>query len=193
MPEGQSARHGNVISPPSRAGIHLEPWQAAGLETGKFFPALQAGLRDPDAPDDVPNNTPPVDGKIASAGLDFAASLDEPRDDWTKHPVRAGDQLEVTWHMHAPHKTRRWNYFLTSSSWDPKKPLARAQFDPTPIMTILNTGQPYWASDALMPDNPTVHQVRLPSDRKGYHVLLAVWEVADTGNAFYQAIDLDLT
>ncbi|GLW98996.1 lytic polysaccharide monooxygenase [Microtetraspora sp. NBRC 16547] len=53
--------------------------------------------------------------------------------------------------------------------------------------------EPYRASDDLMPDNPTVHQVSLPHDRKGYHVLLAVWEVADTGNAFYRVIDLDLT
>ncbi|CAK8743194.1 GlcNAc-binding protein A [Sodalis praecaptivus] len=27
--------------------------------------------------------------------------------------------------------------------------------------------------------------------RSGYHVILAVWEVADTGNAFYQVIDVD--
>ncbi len=193
MSERATPRHGSVSNPRSRADIHLSAWQAAALEAGKFFPALQAGLHDPYAADDVANNTPPVDGRIASAGLDFASSLDEPRTDWAKHAARAGQELEITWHMHAPHKTRRWNYFLTTSSWDPKKPLARAQFDPTPIATIQNAAQPYWAHDDLIPSNPTVHRVRLPEEHRGYHVLLAVWEIADTGNAFYQVIDLDLS
>lgn len=30
-------------------------------------------------------------------------------------------------------------------------------------------------------------------ERRGYHVLLAGWEVANTGNAFYQVIDLNFT
>ncbi|MBA4152342.1 MAG: chitin-binding protein [Acinetobacter sp.] len=42
----------------------------------------------------------------------------------------------------------------------------------------------------MKPANPTVHNVPLP-ERTGYHVLLAVWEVADTGNAFYQVVDLE--
>ncbi|MFC5823445.1 lytic polysaccharide monooxygenase auxiliary activity family 9 protein [Nonomuraea insulae] len=185
-------RHGGVSSPPSRASLYLEPWQAAGLEAGKFFPALHSGLSDPFAPDDVANAEPPADGRIASAGQAFAAVLDEPRADWDKHPVRAGETLEVVWHFHAPHKTRRFSYFLTTDGWNPEKPLARAQFPAEPIATFQNNEQPFWEHD-LLPADPTVHHVPLPEDRSGYHVLLAVWEVADTPNAFYQVIDLDLT
>ncbi len=29
-------------------------------------------------------------------------------------------------------------------------------------------------------------------DRSGYHVILAVWDVADTANAFYNVIDVNL-
>ena len=41
-----------------------------------------------------------------------------------------------------------------------------------------------------MPSNPTQHPITLPN-KSGYHVILAVWEVADTWYAFYQAIDVD--
>ncbi len=42
----------------------------------------------------------------------------------------------------------------------------------------------------LMPPNPTDHTVML-SARRGYHVILAVWELADTSGAFYQVADVD--
>ena len=32
----------------------------------------------------------------------------------------------------------------------------------------------------------------MPTDRSGYHVILAVWDVADTANAFYNVIDVNL-
>ncbi|KLL10778.1 chitin-binding protein [Protofrankia sp. BMG5.30] len=184
----QSIRHGSVIEPVSRAAIYLESWQAAGLEAGKFFPATESGLLDPFAPDDVPNAQPPADGRIASAGQDFAASLDEPRSDWQTHTVSSGQKLQVSWSYHAAHKTRRWNYFLTRDGWDPNRPLSRDQFESAPIHTEQFSGQPYWSADLLPPD-PTRHTITLPR-RNGYHVLLAVWEVADTGNGFYQVIDL---
>jgi chitin-binding protein len=40
------------------------------------------------------------------------------------------------------------------------------------------------------PSNPTVHSGTLPQ-RTGRHILLAVWDIADTGNAFYQCSDVD--
>ena len=36
------------------------------------------------------------------------------------------------------------------------------------------------------------HEANVPTDRNGYHLILAVWEIADTGNAFYQVIDVNL-
>ncbi len=184
--------HGTVQSPASRGHLYLENGAANGLEAGKFFPQTQAGLRDPYAPDDVPNVTPPADGKIASAGRPEAAILDETGRDWKKHSVEAGQRLDVTWSFTAPHKTRRFNYFLTRSDWNPHQPLARDQFEPSPFHTVQLAGQPYWAADDLTPANPSTHALPLPP-RTGHQVLLAVWEVADTGNAFYQVIDLDFS
>ncbi len=179
-----------MTDPPSRAAIYLTDWQAADLEAGKFFPATEAGLQDPFAPEDVVSATPPPDGRIASAGRDYAAMLDEPRPDWQAHQVSPGESLTVSWHFRMPHKTRRWNYFLTRPDWDPGLPLSRAQFEPEPFHVVQLPCQPFWQCDDLEPENPTQHTFTLP-ERSGRQVLLAVWEVADTGNAFYQVIDLD--
>ncbi|WP_177944882.1 lytic polysaccharide monooxygenase, partial [Klebsiella grimontii] len=34
--------------------------------------------------------------------------------------------------------------------------------------------------------------INIPTDRKGYHVIYAVWGIGDTVNAFYQAIDVNI-
>lgn len=183
-------KHGTVTNPPSRAQIYLEAWQAEGMESGKFFPEWRSGVQDPYASEDIPSNTPPADGRIASAGQSFAAMLDEPREDWKKHSVSAGQKLEMTWHFHKLHKTRRWNYFLTKPNWDPTQPLSRAQFEAEPFTVVQNPHRPYWDYEDLVPSNPTTHTLTLP-EREGYQVLLCVWEVADTGYAFYQVVDLD--
>lgn len=35
------------------------------------------------------------------------------------------------------------------------------------------------------------HEVKLPTHKKGQHVIVLMWIVANTGNAFYQAFDVD--
>ncbi|TKI83198.1 chitin-binding protein, partial [Bacillus cereus] len=40
--------------------------------------------------------------------------------------------------------------------------------------------------------NNLSHKINVPTDRSGYHVILAVWDVADTVNAFYNVIDVNL-
>lgn len=189
-------RHGHVFQPASRAFF---AWQAGLIddgalnqrESGKFFPATLGNLPDPFAPTDQPNVAPPADGKIASAGQLTGQILDEPGSHWKKHEVHSGKSLDVSWHFTANHVTRRFNYFITKENWNPSLPLSRAQFEPEPFYTVQINLQPFWEhSDEMKPSSPTTHELILP-ERKGYHVLLAVWEVADTANAFYQVVDLD--
>lgn len=191
-----SLRHGHIFSPKSRAYF---AWEAGRMnagqlnqrEAGKFFPQLASGLRDPIAPDDQANALPPPDGRIASANQGDSIFLDEPGRHWQKHDVESHQLLTVSWHYTARHLTRRWNYFITRPDWNPDLPLSREQFEEKPFWQVQLSEQPFWShGEALNPPNPTVHDVMLP-ERTGYHVLLAVWEVADTGNAFYQVIDLD--
>ncbi|MET0941646.1 MAG: lytic polysaccharide monooxygenase auxiliary activity family 9 protein [Mesorhizobium sp.] len=190
-------RHGLVTSPRSRAQIlvdsgQLPHWQAVELEGGKFFPATEGNLQDSFAPDDIPNRAPPADGLIASGGhTDQRAILNQPGTHWARNPVRSGEQLNIRWDYTATHLTRRWNYFVTRDGWNPNAVLSRAQFEPTPFATYLLQHRPFWTQTGqLMPSNPTQHPITLPN-KSGYHVILAVWEVADTWYAFYQAIDVD--
>ncbi|MEU5299784.1 lytic polysaccharide monooxygenase auxiliary activity family 9 protein [Streptomyces noursei] len=100
--------------------------------------------------------------------------------------VHAGQTVQLSYS--APQTTTsRWRYFITRANWDPSASLTRAQFEPHPFHTVEPDAV---ATRTLSQDSPTVQDFSLP-ERQGYHVLLAVWEVADTGNAFYQAIDLD--
>jgi chitin-binding protein len=117
--------------------------------------------------------------------------------------------LRLTWHYRArsetqgyiaagvfdshpePHKSRRWKFFITRPGWDPEKPLSREQFDLTPLEGGEDyDGQPF-SGHGLLPPDPHQLQVELPAMHSGYHVLLAIWEVAETGYAIYQVIDLD--
>lgn len=189
--------HGAVSSPKSRAYFAAERGLIEGnlqygIEWGKFFPAVTGGLRDPYASTDVTNIAPPVDGKIASGERPGATYLDRTDVDWQKHKVYGGEALDFVWTFTALHKYRRFNYFITRVGWDPSQPLSRAQFEPEPFATFLNTRQPYWGyTDAEMwPANPTTHTLTLP-EREGYYVLLGVWEVAETDKAFYQVVDLE--
>lgn len=183
--------HGRINTPASRASKELG-WGANALESGKFFPETKSGLRDPFALSDVTNFAPPEDGKIASAGFVGAEVLDEYGEDrWSKNDIKARSITQFTWAYSAVHKTRRWNYFVTKDDWDPNAPLTREQFEEEPFFMVQNEEQPFWEHD-LMPENPTIHQVKMPN-KKGYHVVLGVWEVADNGNAFYQVVDVNFT
>ncbi|WP_342354080.1 lytic polysaccharide monooxygenase [Chromobacterium violaceum] len=131
---------------------------------------------------------------MASAGQAHSAVLDEQSAvRWHKPPVKSGQMLELECSYHASHLTRRWNDFVTQACWDPNRPLARDQFESEPFYKAELTAQPFWEHQAeLTPPQQTIHQVRL-SERRGYHVVLAAWEVADTGNAFYQVIDFNFS
>lgn len=128
----------------------------------------------------------PPDGRIASAngGLgqidDFV--LDEQSEDrWIKQDMKGGENT-FTWKYTAPHKTTKWHYYITKKGWDPNKPLTRDVFEL--IETVNHNG--------TSASNNLSHKVDVPTDRSGYHVILAVWDVADTSNAFYNVIDVNL-
>ncbi|WP_420488662.1 lytic polysaccharide monooxygenase [Paenibacillus arenosi] len=122
----------------------------------------------------------PADGKLASAGLGGFDQLNaQSSTRWTKVNMSSGT-VTFNWKLTAAHATTKWEYFITKPNWDPNAPLSRAQFDLTPFCSV-NTGgarPPFNYSDTC----------NVPQ-RTGYHVILAVWTVHDTPNAFYNVID----
>lgn len=190
--------HGHVPTPKSRAYFaweegQMDLGQLNQREAGKGYPGTLAGKQDPKFPADVVCALPPPDGKIASANQGNCEFLDEPGDHWQQHEVKSGQLLDFVWEYTARHSTRRWVYFITTKDWNPDKPLSRAQFEPEPFHTVENQQNPYWEHrEAMLPPMPNIHPVPLPA-RIGYHVVLAIWEVAETGNAFYQVVDFNFS
>lgn len=125
----------------------------------------------------------PPDGHIASAnGVlgDFILDL-QTADRWKKTDITTGVNSFI-WKYRAYHSTAKWHYYITKQGWDPNKPLERASLEL--IGTIEGNG--------AIPTDNTPHKISVPNDRKGYHVILAVWDVADTVNAFYSVIDVNV-
>ena len=66
--------------------------------------------------------------------------------------------------------------------WNPNLPLSRSSFDLNPFaqwkVTIASR---QWRSNTCNVPN-----------RSGYQVILAVWDIGDTANAFYNVIDVNM-
>lgn len=96
-----------------------------------------------------------------------------------------GGMNTFKWYLTAPHASANWKYYITKKDWDPNKPLTRSALELEPFCVYDFEGK--------KPNTVAEHECEVPTDRSGYHIILGVWEIADTANAFYQVIDVDLT
>ncbi|PGM89779.1 lytic polysaccharide monooxygenase [Bacillus cereus] len=169
--------HGFVEKPGSRAALCSQNYGALNLNCGNVMYEPQSL----EAPKGFPQGGP-VDGKIASAGGLFGGILDQQTADrWFKNTIKGGENT-FTWKYTAPHLTSQWHYYITKKGWNSNKPLTRADFE------LIGTVK----HDGSAASNNLSHKINVPTDRSGYHVILAVWDVADTVNAFYNVIDVNL-
>lgn len=134
-----------------------------------------------------PNNFPqagPADGQIANAGNALFKELNEQSATrWAKTNISTGVN-EFTWHHTARHATKTWRYFITKQGWNQSAGLTRSSFDTKPFCTV--------EGNLKQPETEVTHQCSVPADRSGYHVILAVWDIGDTTNSFYNAIDVQI-
>jgi len=166
--------HGYVEGPLSRSaacnvGLNADcgsiVYEPQSLEAPKGFP-----------------NSGPADGQIASAGGLFGGVLDQQgADRWYKNEVTTGPLL-MDWKYTAPHSTDKWHYYMTKQGWDPNSPLTRDD------LVLIEEVQHDGSKAITNPD----HTIVIPQDRSGYHIILAVWDIADTVNAFYNVIDVNV-
>ena len=169
--------HGFVEKPGSRSALCSPTYGALNVNCGSVMYEPQSL----EAPKGFPQ-AGPVDGQIASAGGKFGGILDQQTADrWFKNTITGGENT-FTWKFTAPHLTSKWHYYITKIGWNPNKALTRADFEP--IGTVQHDGS--------AASNNVAHKINVPTDRSGYHVILAVWDVADTANAFYNVIDVNL-
>ncbi|MGE8055833.1 lytic polysaccharide monooxygenase [Bacillus mycoides] len=169
--------HGFVEKPGSRSALCSPTYGALNVNCGSVMYEPQSL----EAPKGFPQGGP-VDGQIASAGGKFGGILDQQTANrWFKNTITGGENT-FTWKYTAPHLTSKWHYYITKKGWNPNKALTRADFEP------MGTVQ----HDGSAASNNITHKINVPTDRSGYHVILAVWDVADTANAFYNVIDVNL-
>ncbi|MFE0022166.1 lytic polysaccharide monooxygenase [Amycolatopsis sp. NPDC059021] len=125
----------------------------------------------------------PADGKICSAGLSQFGQLNDQRNgSWPASKLTSGADYTFKWTLTAAHATTNFRYFVTKDGWNPNAPLTRAQLEPQPFLTVPFGGK--------RPPNAVSHNGKLPSGKSGRHMILSVWDIADTGNAFYQCADV---
>ena len=166
--------HGYISDPPSRAANC-----ANGTVTG--CGAIQYEPQSVEGPKGFPGSGP-ADGSICAGGHSTFAELDDPRGGaWPATSVSAGART-FNWTLTAAHATDKWEYFITKDGWNPNRPLTRDSLDLVPIYAEHDGG--------ARPDFSVSHSVTLPS-KSGRHLILAVWTIADTANAFYSCIDVN--
>jgi chitin-binding protein len=65
---------------------------------------------------------------------------------------------------------------------EPQQATHRAQLETTPFLTVPFNG--------ARPPMAVSHSGKLPSGKSGRHKIYAVWDIADTTNAFYSCADV---
>ncbi|MFJ6214911.1 lytic polysaccharide monooxygenase [Streptomyces sp. NPDC092296] len=169
--------HGYITTPPSRQDLCALravtncgdiQWEPQSVEGPKGFPA-----------------SGPADGTICAGGNDRFSQLDDPRGgNWPTTALTGGQQYTFNWHFTARHATTSFRYFITKSGWNPNQPLTRNALEATPFLTVLYHG--------AQPAGDISQTATIPTGRSGHQVILAVWDIADTGNAFYSCSDVTL-
>ncbi|HGJ5865398.1 MAG TPA: lytic polysaccharide monooxygenase auxiliary activity family 9 protein [Arsenophonus nasoniae] len=195
--------HGRIITPASRGHFaSINGWWGLGWETnelegGKNFPETKSGpcIREPS---DVASSTPPKDGLIVSGGRTgeraYLNSTDnelitEGKIPWPKHPVPKDGLQHFIWEYTQQHKTRGYVAYITKNGWDTTTRLTRNHFELTPFFEDISPDVPFWSYDLPVKYE---HDIQLPVNRKkGHHVIVVLWIIADTGMAFYQTFDFD--
>lgn len=186
----ESFFHGYVSFPESRAllckrrvnkvcgAIQYEP---QSVEGHKGFP-------------DSPNSPP--DGKIASGansqfpelnqyGKGRWVSVDFPTlARWNKTHV----YFNYTWTFTSVHSTTSFRMFVTNDKYNTEEPLTRKHLDLNPICAFNFDGQkpPQILTFGCAITNRKLWEM----DQLTEMLMLSVWDINDTGNAFYQVIDL---
>ncbi|MEV0503085.1 lytic polysaccharide monooxygenase auxiliary activity family 9 protein [Streptomyces spectabilis] len=103
--------------------------------------------------------------RSCSGGNARFVDLDDDEKGWTVHGVAKSTRF--TWQLTAQHSTTTWQYFVGSQKV--------AEFD----------------QGGAQPPQFVRHNVDFGSIR-GRQKVLAVWNIADTENAFYACVDVDI-
>ncbi|HEY0211197.1 lytic polysaccharide monooxygenase [Acerihabitans sp.] len=197
-----------IVSPASRAQTlvdlgRLHPMQINIATGGKNFPDRNGGPVFPPFQDDVWSATPPLDDFILSGGQGGEISTVNLTDNqiailtlfairqWPRLRLSAGQLLNVEWLYDRPRLTRGYRAFITRDGWNPNARITRAQLEPFPFWQDINQAIPYWRYPAALQPK-THHAISIPFNKRGHHVIVLLWLIADFEDAVYQAFDIEI-
>lgn len=190
----QTFAHAYVESPKSRAYMCAAVGGNLNLNCGPIAYEPQSVEYSPSVNQHYPSQycagdftkCGPANGTIASGGINSYAQLNEQTATrWQKTTIKPGIN-EFSWHYTASHASAYYQFYITKKNWNPNQPLTRDSFELEPLLNENAGGvRPPTAGN-------TRHIVNIPSDRNGYHVILATWKISDTAATFYQVIDVNI-
>ncbi|MCY1043830.1 lytic polysaccharide monooxygenase [Corallococcus sp. bb12-1] len=123
------------------------------------------------------------DGKLCSAANESHKGLDLARTDWPSTLITpdSSGKFEFVFHATAVHATGYFQLFATKEGYNPALPLKWSDLDATPFCNVTNV-------------SATNNRYRLncpfPSGKSGSHVIFAIWQRADSPEAFYACTDV---
>jgi predicted carbohydrate-binding protein with CBM5 and CBM33 domain len=170
-----ASAHGYISNPPSRQALCA---QGKVKNCGE----IQYEPQSVEGPKGFPSGGP-ADGTICAGGNSRFAQLDDPRGGaWPATKLTAGKSYTFNWRFTASHATTDFKYYITKNGWNPSTKVTRSSLQSQPFLTVPYNGQ--------RPPSTLSHSGTIPSGMTGRHVILAVWTIADTGNAFYACSDV---
>ena len=120
------------------------------------------------------------DGKLCSGNNPKYAAYDAPRADWPATNLNSGAQFTFTYGAWVPHPGY-FRFYVTNSTYDPTKPLAWANLDSQPFLTV--NPEPAVANGVYTMTG------QLPS-LTGRQIIYVVWTRSDSNETFYSCSDV---
>lgn len=124
------------------------------------------------------------DGQLCGGGKESHRGLNLARADWPTQPIApdVNGNYEFKFLATAPHSTAYFDFYVTKDGYDPTKPLAWDDLEPTPFCRITSVELEAGRYRMTCP---------LPAGKQGKHLIYNVWQRDDSAEAFYTCMDVD--
>jgi len=174
--------HGWITTPPSRQASCADKSVEEAYCDGVTYEPQSV-----ESPKGAPFQTDVGEHICNGGGSRFAALDTTGADIWPQTSIPASQDLNVEWKITVGHKTQNWIYYITKPELqlDPSQPLTKDDFQEEPILLLdTDTSAPPAAVSHVIPAEGF-------SNHSGYAVIYGVWTIGDTGNAFYNCLDVN--
>lgn len=179
----QAHAHGYIKTPPSRQ---------ASCADGEVEEANCDGVTYEPQSVETPKGAPferDVGDELCNGGGSRFKALNNVGDNmWPQTSIPASEDLTMEWKITTAHKTQSWAYYITKPGLelDPSKAVTKDDFQEEPILMLDDN------HDA--PPSSLSHTIPADAlaDHSGYAIIYGVWSIGDTGNAFYNCVDVNI-